>query len=74
MKGESNRGIFGKASSFCFSSLPVIPKKGNLSGSLFTNVLYRLFLNRIDDGFESLGIVHGQIGKDLAVDLDIPGV
>lgn len=64
----------GRPLLFVFQACRLFQKKGNLSGSLFTNVLYRLFLNRIDDGFESLGIVHGQIGKDLAVDLDIPGV
>jgi hypothetical protein len=49
-------------------------KKGNLFGSLFPNVLFSLILNGIDDGFEGLGIVHGQIGQHLAVDLDILGV
>jgi|GEM_PF-7105823 len=59
-----NPGSFG-----CF-----LQKKGNLIGSLFPNVLFSLILNGIDDGFEGLGIVHGQIGQHLAVDLDILGV
>mgnify|MGYP007057166020 CR=1 FL=1 len=28
-------------------------------------------LNRFHDGFKSFGIIHGQIGKNLAIDLDI---
>jgi hypothetical protein len=41
--------------------------------SCFDNVHFAL-LNRIHDGLEGFGVVHGQIGKHLAVDLDIAGI
>lgn len=33
-----------------------------------------LFLHFVDDGFESRGVVHGEVGEHLAVDLDTGGM
>ena len=30
-----------------------------------------LFGNRLDDGFERLGVIHGEVGENLAVETDI---
>jgi hypothetical protein len=45
-------------------------KKGKLAASLSVIVCHLSFFYLVDDGFESFGVVHGQVGEDLPVQGD----
>ena len=67
----NNRWVFARRKSLHFSPLLHKTKKTDYESVFLASVLFDLCSRDIDQFFENLGFVLGEVGEDFAIELDV---